>query len=159
MGSEMENDAKLSPKQQSKGVKFRSRDSIEQVRRISKATHYSEDELVAYWGESDEFRLRKQDLRVAVQDWQQGRRVSDNLDFSTVGLLDKIGEGRKEKKKNREVSRHAVLDEQELQDLEGYGDDDLLSSVYQLTSAKAKNKAHEEALHIHEVVEKLTLES
>jgi hypothetical protein len=156
MGSEMEN-TKMSPKQ-SKGVKFHSRGSIEEVRRISKVTNYSEEELIAYWGESDEFKLRKQDLRIAVQDWQQGRRVSDNLEFTTIGLLDKIGEGRKQKKKNRQVSRQAVLDEQELQDLEGYPDDGLLSEVYQVTAAKAKEKAHEEAVHIHDEVEKLTSE-
>eukprot|EP00339_Tiarina_fusa_P024163 CAMPEP_0116999392 /NCGR_PEP_ID=MMETSP0472-20121206/2111_1 /TAXON_ID=693140 ORGANISM="Tiarina fusus, Strain LIS" /NCGR_SAMPLE_ID=MMETSP0472 /ASSEMBLY_ACC=CAM_ASM_000603 /LENGTH=158 /DNA_ID=CAMNT_0004698793 /DNA_START=141 /DNA_END=617 /DNA_ORIENTATION=+ len=158
MGSEMESEKTTSPKQ-GKGVRFHSRGSIQQIRRISKATNYSEEELVAYWGESDEFRLRKQDLRTAVQEWQQGRRMSDNLEFTTIGLLDKIGEGRKEKKKNREVSRQAVLDEQELQDLEGYPDDELLSNVYQVTSAKAKDKAHEEALHIHEEVEKLSIDS
>ena len=155
---------KTSPKQQQqqrprRGVQFHSRGSIEQVRRISRYSNYSEDELIAYWGETDEFKLRKQDLREAVQEWQAGRRMSDNLNFTTIGLMDKIGEGRKEKKKIRETSRQAVMYEQELQDLEGDPDDELLSSVYQATSAKSKEKAHEEALHMADEVKKLAEEN
>ena len=137
------------------GVQFRSRESIEQVRRISRFSNYSLDEVEAYWGDGSEHKLRKQELRQAVMEWQQGRRMSDNLTFTTKGIADKVGEGKAVKKENRAISRQAVLDEQELQDLEGAQDDELLADIYTITTVKAKEKAQKEALEMQEEVKKI----
>jgi hypothetical protein len=147
-------DVSLKPK---KGVQWPSRDSIEKVRRISTYTNYSEEEVVAYWGEDDEHHLRKQELRQAAMDCQSGRRMSDNLTFTTKGLVDKVGIGREVKKENRQKSRDAVMDEQDLQEVEGFIDDELLSDIYTFTTLKAKQKAHQEALDMAEEVKALSI--
>jgi hypothetical protein len=144
----------LQPK---KGVQFHSRNSIEKVQRISAYTSYSEEEVVAYWGEDDEHHLRKQELRQAAKDCQSGRRMSDNLTFSTKGLVNMVGMGREDKRENRQKSRDAVLDEQDLQEVEGLMDDELLSDIYTFTTKKAKRKAHQEALDMAEEVKALSI--
>lgn len=142
----------------SKGVQFRS-EAMEQVRRISRYSNYNLDEVVAYWGDSGEHRLRKKELREAVVEWQAGRRNSDNFSFTAKGIQDKVGEGKRVKKENRAKARQAVLDEQELQNMEGMKDDELLADIYTVTTAKAKQKAHKEALDMAEEVKKLSEET
>lgn len=132
---------------------------MEQVQRISRYSMYDPEEVVAYWGESNEHVLRKQELKKAVMDWQMGRRNSDNFSFTTVGIADKVGEGREVKKENRFRSRAAVMDEQYLQEAEGLLDDDLLADIYSVTTVGAKKKAHEEALHIADEVKQFHDES
>ena len=141
------------PPKKKKGVQFHSRGSVEQVRRISRYSMYDPEEVVAYWGESDEHALRKQELKQAVMEWQMGRRNSDNFSFTTVGIADKVGEGKQIKKANRWKSRNAVLDEQYLQEAEGIMDDKLLADIYAVTTNSSKKKAHEEALHMAEEVQ------
>lgn len=147
-----------SPQPKKKGVGFRSRESIEQVRRISRYSNYNVEEIEAYWGDGSEHKLRKQELRSAVQEWQAGRRMSDNLTFTTRGIMDKIGEGKQIKKANRERARQAVMDEQELQDQEGIIDDDLLAEIYTATTISSKTKAQNEAMAIREEVDTFVAE-
>mmetsp|Transcript_10369 Transcript_10369/g.25035 ORF Transcript_10369/g.25035 Transcript_10369/m.25035 type:complete len:155 (-) Transcript_10369:1830-2294(-) len=141
------------PEPKKKGVGFRSRESIEQVRRISRYSNYDVEEIEAYWGDGNDHKLRKQELRSAVQEWQAGRRMSDNLTFTTRGIMDKIGEGKQIKKANRERARQAVMDEQELQDQEGIIDDDLLAEIYTATTVNSKKKAQNEAMAVREEVD------
>jgi hypothetical protein len=143
------------PKAKKKGIQFRSRDSIEEVKRISKFTTYDAEELESYWGDSSEFKLRKQELRTAVQEWKQGRRQSDNLTFTTIGIMDKIGEGKAIKKANRAKSRQAVMEEQDLQDQQGIINDDLLADIYSATTTTSKETAHEKAVKLREEVNAL----
>ena len=74
-----------------RGVQFPTRESkMEVVKRISRVSQaYSPDEIIAVWGDSNEFRLRKQELKQAVVAMQTGRRVSDNFTF-TVSKNSKI---------------------------------------------------------------------
>jgi hypothetical protein len=141
------------PKPKKKGVGFRSGDSIEQVKRISRYSNYDMSEIEAYWGDGSEAKLRKQELRTTVQEWQQGRRMSDNLTFTTRGIMDKIGQGKHVKKANREKARQAVMDEQELQDQEGMIDDALLAEIYSTTTIASRKKAHNEAMAVREEVD------
>ena len=142
-----------SPQPKKKGVGFHSRESIEQVRRISRYSNYNIEEIEAYWGDGSEHKLRKQELRSAVQEWQAGKRLSDNLTFTTRGIMDKIGEGKQIKKANRERARQAVMDEQELQDQEGIIDDDLLAEIYTATTISSKKKAQQEAMAVRDEVD------
>lgn len=144
------------PKKKKGGIQFRSRDSIEQVKRISKFTSYNVDEVESYWGNSSDHKLRKEELRQTVQEWKQGRRQSDNLTFTTIGIMDKIGKGKQKKKANREKARQAVMDEQDLQDEEGHIDDDLLAEIYSATTVSSKKKAQEEAMKLRGEVDALS---
>jgi hypothetical protein len=150
-----EGEAPKATKARPKGVQFASARSIEQVKRISRYSNYAIEEIESVWGDGDEHKLRKQELRTAVTEWQQGRRMSDNLTFTTKGIADKVGPGRKVKKDNRTKSRQAVMDEQELQEMEGMIDDELLGDIYTITTAKAKQSAHEEALNLEAEVKNL----
>jgi len=154
---EEDDEAPMMPKK--KGVQFHSRSSMEQVRRISRYSNYDPEEVVAYWGDSNEHRLRKQELREAVLDWQMGRRNSDNFSFTTVGIADKVGEGKAIKKENRWKSRNAVMDEQDLQVSEGLRDDEVLADIYTITTVSAKNKAHQEALNIADGVKHFQMQN
>jgi hypothetical protein len=145
-----EEEAPLPPKK--KGVQFHSRGSVEQVRRISRYSMYDPEEIVAYWGESNEHTLRKEELKTAVREWQSGRRGSDNFSFTTCGIADKVGEGRLVKKENRAKSRNAVMDEQYMQETEGIMDDKLMADIYAVTTSDAKKKAQNEALKISDEV-------
>ncbi|KAL3917737.1 MAG: hypothetical protein SGILL_004572 [Bacillariaceae sp.] len=142
-----------SPKGRKGGVQFRSRASIEEVRRISRISNYNLEEVISYWGDSDDHVLRKKELKRAAQEFQFQRRMSDNQSFTTLGIADKVGEGRQMKKKNRNISRNAVLDEQDLQDHEGVYDDELISDVYTITTFGAKKSAREQAEALHNQVE------
>ncbi|KAG7363375.1 hypothetical protein IV203_026752 [Nitzschia inconspicua] len=133
-------------------VQFRSRNSIEEVRRISRISNYDIEEIISYWGDSDEHILRKEELKKAAHDMQYCRRMSDNSTFTSLGIADKVGERRVIKKQNREIATRAVLDEQDLQDCEGVYDDELLADVYALTTATAKREAKASAKALHEEV-------
>mmetsp|Transcript_8245 Transcript_8245/g.13044 ORF Transcript_8245/g.13044 Transcript_8245/m.13044 type:complete len:169 (+) Transcript_8245:191-697(+) len=134
------------------GVQFRSNNSIEEVRRISRISNYRLDEVISYWGDSDEHRLRKDELKKAAQDMQFNRRMSDNMEFTSLGIADKVGTGRTIKKINRTKAWNAVMDEQDLQDHEGVQDDELLADVYTVTTVAAKRAAHESAENLHKEV-------
>ena len=129
-------------------VRFRSQSSIEQVRRISRISNYDMEEIIDYWGDSDEHMLRKSELKKAVKEMHYNRRESDN-DFTTLGLDDKAGHGRAVRKVNKTVSRTAVMDEQELQHHEGILDEELLADVYAITSTAAKKEAQRKAERLH----------
>jgi len=136
-----------------KGVQFHTRNSLEEVQRISRFSTYDPEEITAYWGDDDEHQLRKEELKSAVMDWQMGRRNSDNLSFSMVGLEDKVGPGRTFRKEMRWRSRTAVMDEQSFQAAEGVYDDEQLASVYKITSQEARLKAQEVARRLASDVE------
>ena len=141
-----------------KGVKFHSRDSINEVLDISGLCNYTEDELDATWGDDLEHQLRKEELRQATIEFRQGRRASDNLTFTTKGIADKVGQGRMMKKMNRALSRQAVMDVQDFQDMEGDTDDKLIASVYSSTTLKARLKAQKEAEDMADEVKRINEE-
>jgi hypothetical protein len=101
--------------------------------------------VINYWGDSNEHRLRKAELKRAAQEMQFNRRVSDNIEFTSLGIADKVGERSAQKKFNRRKARNAVMEEQDMQEHEGVYDDELLADVYTITSAGAKRAAHEHA--------------
>jgi hypothetical protein len=136
------------PRPKKKEVQFHKRGSIEEVRRISRLSTYGTEEVIAYWGNNDEYRLRKQELKEAVIDWHYGRRNSDNMTFTAIGIEDQVGEGRALRKEIRSRSRSAVLEEQALQGAEGSRDDELLADVYKDTSQDAEAKARQVAQRI-----------
>ena len=141
-----------------KGVKFHKRNSIEEVLNISGLCNYTEDELDATWGDDLEHQLRKEELRQATIEFRQGRRASDNLTFTTKGIADKVGQGRMMKKMNRALSRQAVMDVQDFQDMEGDTDDALIASVYSSTTLKARVKAQKEAEDMADEVKRINEE-
>ena len=137
-----------------RGVMFKSRESIEEVKRISRISSRTLDEVIAYWGTTDEHKLRKQELRQAATEMQMNRRMSDNMEFTTLGLADKVGEGKLLKKQHRHISREAVLDEQDLQYHEGIVDDELLADVYSSVTYSSQKEAAEKAAMLHKEVKK-----
>ena len=94
-----------------RGVQFRSRNSIEDVRRISTLSNYNTDEVIAVWGDENETTRRIQELQQEMSDLGHGRRESDNLTCTTVGLSH-YGKRKAEKMEAREQTWHAVLWEQ-----------------------------------------------
>jgi hypothetical protein len=140
-------------KEKSGGVQFRSTNSIAEVRRISRISNYDLEEVISYWGDSSEHKLRKKELRKAAHE-MQCRRMSDNNSFTTLGITDKVGEGRLLKKQNRKSATTAVLDEQDLQYHEGVYDDELLADVYTITTVSAKKTAQQSAAALHQEVSK-----
>jgi len=147
-GMDTEDDDK-GEKKVRRGVGFRTESTLQVVRRISRASGYDFDEIMKYWGDDDEVCERKADLKKAVKDMYNERRMSDN-DFTSLGLEDKAGHGRAVRKVNKMISRNAVMDEQNLQYHEGVLDDELLADVYAITSAAAKREAQAKADRLHE---------
>ena len=141
-------------KKDRRAVMFKRKQSIEEVRRISRISSRSLAEVVAYWGTTDEHMLRKQELRKAATEMQAKRRMSDNMEFTSLGLADKVGEGKMLKKQNRYLSREAVLDEQDLQYQEGIVDDELLADVYSSVTYGPQKDAAQKAAMLHEEVKK-----
>ena len=141
-------------KKDRRAVMFRRKTSIEQVRRISRISSRNIAEVVDYWGTTEEHMLRKQELRQAAVEMQAKRRMSDNMEFTTLGLADKVGEGKMLKKQNRYLSREAVLDEQDLQYQEGIVDDELLADVYSSVTYGPQKDAAQKAAMLHEEVKK-----
>jgi hypothetical protein len=138
-----------------KGIQWHSRDSIEVIKKISRVSEYSLDEIIAVWGDDDEAILHKQELRAAAKDVQHGRRVSDNMTFSTTGLKFLVGAAREEKQEAKYKAWDAVMDEQDLQYDEGRGrDSELIAGAYSMTTAEPSEKAHLEALKMQEEVRK-----
>ncbi len=132
-------------------VRFRSKSSIEEIRRISRISNYDLDEVLSYWENSDEKAERKEDLKQAVKEMYYNRRASDS-DFTTLGLEDKAGHGRAVRKANKLLAKNAVLDEQDLQIHEGILDDELLADVYSITSTAAKREAQIKAKRLHDTL-------
>jgi hypothetical protein len=146
------------PPPRKKGIRFPDRQSrIEEVRRISRLSNYALEEVIAMWGDTEEHALQKMELKEAVSDIVQGRRNSDNLTFSAMGLTDKFGNRKVEKKQARMESWEAVLDEQYLQEQDGIRNDELLAGVYEGTTHDAKEKALQEALQLERDVKAMML--
>jgi hypothetical protein len=146
------------PQPRKKGIRFPDRQSrIEEVRRISRLSNYALEEVIAMWGDTEEHALQKMELKAAVSDIVQGRRNSDNLTFSAMGLTDKFGNRKVEKKQARMESWEAVLDEQYLQEQDGIRNDELLAGVYEETTYDAKEKALQEALQLERDVKAMML--
>ena len=93
-----------------RGVQFRSRNSIEDIRRISTISNYDLDEVIAVWGNEDEQTQRVQELKQEMSDLYNGRRASDNLTCTSIGLH--VGPRQSEKLEAREATYQAVLFEQ-----------------------------------------------
>jgi hypothetical protein len=150
-----EYDVTTSSRLPKKGIQWHSRDSIEVIKKISRISQYSLDEIIAVWGDGDEEILRKKELRAAAKDVQHGRRVSDNMTFSTTGLKFLVGAAREEKQEAKYKAWDAVMDEQDLQYDEGRGrDSELIAGAYSMTTAEPSEKAHLEALKMQEEVRK-----
>lgn len=132
-----------------KGVQFRRRFSMEEVKRISRVSTYNMEEVISYWGDDEDHILRKSELLKAVQEMHYHRRASDS-NFTTLGIDDIVGSGKDKKVANRSQSRMAVMDEQDLQHHEGVFDDDLMADVYFITSRGAKEAAHVKAERLHQ---------
>ena len=148
----------VSPGGTKRNVRFASRRSImEDVKRISRLSNYSLSEVIAVWGDTEEHKLHKKELKTAVKDMVTGRRMSDNLTFTSVGIDDKIGEGKYEKIQNRQDGWEAVFDEQYLQEEDGIKDDDILADVYHDAATESRIKAHAEALQLEEEVKNLVI--
>lgn len=140
-------------------VRFPSRRScMEEVKRISRLSNYSLSEVIAVWGDTEEHKLHKKELKNAVKDMIQGRRMSDNLTFTSVGIDDKIGEGKVEKIQAREDGWEAVFDEQYLQEEDGIKNDEMLADVYHDATRESRIKAHADALQLQEEVKKLVID-
>jgi hypothetical protein len=138
------------------GIQFHSRASLEQVHRISRVSQsYTPEEVIAVWGDSTEFKLRKQELKHAVHAMQTGRRSSDNYTFSKVGLEDKIGEGRRFKKQLRSSGWQAVLEEQFNQEVDGMYDPEAVADAYSATTVEATQKALEAGMKMRQEVDQL----
>jgi len=137
-----------------KGVRFHSRNSIEQVQRISRVSQcYTPDEIFAVWGDTEEFYLRKQELRDTVQRIKQGRRDSDNINTTTLGLTQMYGAGRQEKKMNRVRAVDTVMQEQQYQFMYEENNPDQIADVYHDTTTASRRKARQEAKRIEEEVQ------
>ena len=132
-------------------VRFRSKSSIEQVRRISRASDYNMEEVKRYWEDSEEKGQRRADLKQDVKDLYYNRRGSDN-EFTTLGLGDKAGHGRAVRKANKILAMNTVLDEQNLQIHEGKLDDELLADVYSITATAAKREGEIRAQQLHDAL-------
>lgn len=132
-------------------VRFRSKSSMEQVRRISRISDYNASEIGKYWENDDEKGQRRAELKQAVKDMYYDRRPSDN-EFTSLGLGDKAGHGRAVRKANKMLAVNAVLDEQNLQIHEGCMDDELLADVYSITTTAAKKEGVVRAQRLHEAL-------
>jgi hypothetical protein len=153
MSAETSTEEEASSPSSGGGVRFRSRASIEEVRRISRISNYDLDEVINYWGDREEHKLRKEELKLAAAEMQYSRRLSDNVEYTTLGIADKVGDGRAVKIANRMMARNAVLDEQELQTVEGVVNDELLADVYWSVTESAKQRAEEKAANLRNQVE------
>jgi hypothetical protein len=137
-----------------KGVRFHSRNSIEEVQRISTLSQYSLDEIQAVWGDSDEFKLRKKELKETVIAIRDGKKRESSNFHSNLGTAGMFGEGNRLKKESRKKAWETVMDEQDLQYQEGKIDDELLADVYHVATQFPGRRAQEDALKIHEEVER-----
>ena len=108
------------------GVRFRSRKSIEQVKRILRLSDYNMDEIQAMYGTDEEELERKQILQEQILEFGEyadammdeyensndevkfDRRVSDNS-YTTIGIRDKCGPRLQEKIESREAGWDAVM--------------------------------------------------
>ena len=156
--------------QSKKQLRFPSKDDVLNERHnISRLSTYELDELLAVWGDSEEKYNRKQAVKEDVKQFQKmGRRLSDNMTFTSVGLLDKVGERRVEKFINRERGLETVLSTQETQrrlmemdcydripgvtasfGRNGEDNDEVLAKLYKLTVQSAQEKAYNDALDLH----------
>ena len=108
------------------GVRFRSRKSIEQVKRILRLSDYNMDEIQAMYGTDEEELERKQILQEQILEFGEyadammdeyessndevkfDRRVSDNS-YTTIGIRDKCGLRLQEKIESREAGWDAVM--------------------------------------------------
>jgi len=133
------------------GVQFRSQSSIEDVMQVSRVSTYDVSEIVGYWGEADDHRLRRTELKKDVRDLALNKRSSDT-DFTTLGIDDKFGPGRQIKSMNRTLSRNAVMEEQDLQYHEGILDDEMMRGVYAINTRVAKENAWKKAQQLHEAL-------
>ena len=168
-------------KKPNKVVRFPSTEAnMNLTRRVSDLSTYSAPEKFAVWGNKAEQLQKRMQLKQEIVEYAQGRRLSDNQTFSSIGIVDKILDGKKAKDGIRHAARQAVLDEQYFQlhmkeidtsdDGRSNGNDndssfghsnsidEIIASVYMEATLNAQQRAHEEAMELRRFVNDEVLE-
>ena len=168
-------------KKPNKVVRFPSTEAnMNLTRRVSDLSTYSAPEKYAVWGNKAEQLQKRLQLKQEIIEYAQGRRLSDNQTFSSIGIVDKILDGKKAKDDIRHAARQVVLDEQYFQlhmkaistsddgrsngnsndSSVGYNNsvDEIIASVYMEVTLNAQQRAHEEAMELRRFIDDEVLE-
>lgn len=83
---------------------------MEDMRKISRLSNYTINDITAVWGDKEEHRERRQALYHDVQELSLGRQSSDkNVNFTTLGIADQVGPEKVERRRRRQAALKAVL--------------------------------------------------
>ena len=102
-------------------VRFRSNQSIETVKYVTSLDEYDIETYNNLWCSEYELNVRRHQLKCELRDYtrfchgvgrgRSGRRNSDNLTFTTLGLKPYVGHGKRQKQHARNVQMSAVRTE------------------------------------------------
>jgi hypothetical protein len=106
--------------------------------------HYSELEIDNCWysdDESDMMREKAEDVAECLENGMATVKERYGEAICHRGLEGLTHQGSLERRKNKDAGLDAVLDEQDLQDDEGFDDPDYIAHFYKIASCRAVAKA------------------
>ena len=90
-------------------VRFRSNQSIETVEYVTPLNEYDSETYNKLWCTAYELSIQRHALKCELRDYTRyGRRNSDNMTFSSLGLTTYVGHGKRQKQHARNMQMSAV---------------------------------------------------
>ena len=110
------------------------------VRCVQHLDDFTNEQVEATWYTPDEFKMMKRDVHITVKMMSRNERLG--IDQCVRGLEHKTREGRQRRMMNQIESISAVMDEQDLQRLDGTYDDERIARVYKSYTVHCAASAH-----------------
>jgi len=120
--------------------------ALVQIVSIESTSDYSDDEVSATWYDLEELQTFKRDRLKTAELWDQQNREG----LCLRGSENHTRKGSKRRNSNIARSIQAVLEEQDMQDLDEVENADMLAHIYRIHTAKAQAAARDRGLKDHE---------
>ena len=92
-------------------VRFPSKRSIQCVEYVDRIGDDDHDIKNNIWCNEQELNLRRHRIKCDIRDWTRGRRNSDNMTFSSLGLEGYVGKGKLQKLHARQIQMDTIRTE------------------------------------------------
>ena len=112
---------------------------------------YSADEKAATWYDNTELKSFRRERRAAARQMEQGF-FSLETDVCTRGVENMTRDGSRQRQVAITQGLSAVLDEQELQDMDGKENPEMLAQIYKLHTIRSQAAAYERGLKDQQAV-------
>ena len=128
------------------------------MKRTLHINDYTQREIEATWYSKADMEPIRREILQTVQLMESGRTADiDDVIYCQRGLEFRTEQGARLRQRNKDLSREAVLDEQDFQECSGYSDIEAIASVYVHSTYQCQVAAHILGLTDAKIIESLNM--